>query len=272
MKNSVVETAMLQGTPAPEIVPFRSGDLTLQGLLWRPAGQGPFPAVLYNHGSGRSYEKEFAALGPVFAQWGYVCFAPYRRGVGLSADQGEYLGDRLTRALQEHGPHERSRLMVTLLETDHFDDQLAALAVLQGLPGVHRERIAVAGNSFGGIQTVLMAERGAGIRAAVDFAGAAITWAHSPFIRERMLTAVRNAQVPIYFIQAANDHDLSPSHELAAEMQRVGKPQKMTIFPPFGTTADEGHSFGYYGGAIWGPSVCTFLRETMEGGSHTSTV
>jgi dienelactone hydrolase len=137
---------------------------------------------------------------------------------------------------------------------------------------VHRERIAVAGNSFGGTQTVLMAERGAGIRAAVDFAGAAITWAHSPFIRERMLTAVRNAQVPIYFIQAANDHDLSPSHELAAAMQRVGKPQKMTIFPPFGTTADEGHSFGYYGGAIWGPSVCTFLRETMEGGSHTSTV
>lgn len=84
MKSSVIETAMLQGTPTPEIVSFRSGGLTLQGLLWRPAGQGPFPAVLYNHGSGRSYEKAFAALGPVFAQGGISALPPT---AGVSACQ-----------------------------------------------------------------------------------------------------------------------------------------------------------------------------------------
>jgi hypothetical protein len=91
-------------------------------------------------------------------------------------------------------------------------------------------------------------------------------------MRERLMAAVRNAQVPIYFIQAANDHDLSPSHLLAAEMQRVGKPHKMAIFPSFGATADEGHDFGYYGGAIWGPAVCAFLQERLAGGSDTSPV
>ena len=30
---------------------FRSGDLTLRGVLYKPNGKGPFPAVLYNHGS-----------------------------------------------------------------------------------------------------------------------------------------------------------------------------------------------------------------------------
>jgi dipeptidyl aminopeptidase/acylaminoacyl peptidase len=50
--------------------------------------------------------------------------------------------------------------MVTLLETDHFDDQLAALSALQDLPCVRPDALAVAGTSFGGIQTVLMAERG----------------------------------------------------------------------------------------------------------------
>ena len=254
---------VVKSAPSPEIVSFRSESLTLKGLLWTPEGKGPFPAVLYNHGSGRDYEKQFAALGPLFASRGFVLLAPYRRGHGLSADQWEYIGDLLDRALKEKGPEERLKLMVKLLD-DHLDDQLAALSYLKSLPFVDHERIAVAGNSFGGIQTVLMAERGAGVRAAVDFAGAALTWAGSPFIRERMQTAVRNAKVPIYFIQAENDQDLSPSRVLASEMQQLGKPHKVKIFLPFGKTAEDGHSFGYYGGEIWGPEVFAFLRETMR--------
>lgn len=254
---------VVKSAPSPEIVSFRSESLTLKGLLWTPEGKGPFPAVLYNHGSGRDYEKQFAALGPLFASRGFVLLAPYRRGHGLSADQWEYIGDLLDRALKEKGPEERLKLMVKLLD-DHLDDQLAALSYLKSLPFVDHERIAVAGNSFGGIQTVLMAERGAGVRAAVDFAGAALTWAGSPFMRERMQTAVRKAKVPIYFIQAENDQDLSPSRVLAAEMQQLGKPHKIKIFPPFGKTAEDGHSFGYYGGEIWGPEVFAFLRETMR--------
>jgi carboxymethylenebutenolidase len=35
----------------PEVVSFRSGAITLQGTLYKPEGKGPFPAVVYNHGS-----------------------------------------------------------------------------------------------------------------------------------------------------------------------------------------------------------------------------
>jgi hypothetical protein len=35
----------------PEIVHFENQALTLGGELYRPPGNGPFPAVLYNHGS-----------------------------------------------------------------------------------------------------------------------------------------------------------------------------------------------------------------------------
>ncbi len=267
----VFAAEMVEPGSSPEIVSFRSENLTLKGLLWRPEGKGPFPAVLFNHGSGRDYEKQFAALGPLFASRGYVFLAPYRRGQGLSADQGEYIGDILDRILKEKGPEEQAMMMVKLLETDHLNDQLSALSYLKGLPFVDRKRIAVAGNSFGGIQSVLMAERDAGIRAAVDFAGAAQTWAGNHFIRERMLAAVRNAKVPIYFIQAENDQDLSPSRVLAAEMQQVGKPHKIKIFPPFGKTAEDGHSFGYFGGEIWGLEVFAFLRETMNGAPASRT-
>lgn len=35
----------------PEVVSFPSGDKMLHGLLYKPAGSGPFRTVLYNHGS-----------------------------------------------------------------------------------------------------------------------------------------------------------------------------------------------------------------------------
>jgi hypothetical protein len=35
----------------PDTVVVRSGSLSLRGVLWTPAGKGPFPAVLFNHGS-----------------------------------------------------------------------------------------------------------------------------------------------------------------------------------------------------------------------------
>ncbi len=65
---------------------FLSGDLTLHGVVYKPEGEGPFPAVLYNHGSdaGMLSKKAFDALGPVFAKRGWVFFGPNRRGQGLS--------------------------------------------------------------------------------------------------------------------------------------------------------------------------------------------
>lgn len=35
----------------PEQVVFPSNRLQLQGFLWKPTGTGPFPAILWNHGS-----------------------------------------------------------------------------------------------------------------------------------------------------------------------------------------------------------------------------
>ena len=38
----------------PDTVEVHSGTLTLHALVWRPQGAGPFPAVLFNHGSGHA--------------------------------------------------------------------------------------------------------------------------------------------------------------------------------------------------------------------------
>ena len=75
---------------APELVSFPSAGLTLQGWLWKPAGTGPFPAMLYNHGS-EKLPGSFPTLGEFWTGKGYVFFVPHRPGHGRSP--GEYIVD-----------------------------------------------------------------------------------------------------------------------------------------------------------------------------------
>jgi carboxymethylenebutenolidase len=248
--------------PAAESVSFPSGSLILHGSLYKPEGTGPFPAVVYNHGSapGMLSNDAFEALGPVFASRGWVFFGPYRRGQGLSASAGPFIGDQIDAARKKGGIRAAAATMVRLLETDHLDDQLAALAWLRTQPFVRPNRIAVAGNSFGGVEAVLGAER-ASYCAAVDSAGGAQSWTAAPELRARMMQAVRSSRAPIFFFQAANDYDLSPSRTLAAAMKDAGKVFEMKIYPAYGKSASDGHTFGYFGGAVWADDVFRFLNE-----------
>jgi dipeptidyl aminopeptidase/acylaminoacyl peptidase len=81
---------------------------------------------------------------------------------------------------------------------------MAALAWLRTQTYVDPKRIAVAGNSFGGVEVVLGAER-ADYCAAADSAGGAQGWRQAPELQKVMTRAVRNARAPVFFFQAAND-------------------------------------------------------------------
>ncbi len=243
-----------------DIVEFPSGDLTLHGVLYKPEGTGPFSAVIYNHGSapGMLSSQAFEALGPVFASHGWVFFGPYRRGQGLSASAGSFIGDQIAAAMKSGGIAAGAATMVRLLETDHLNDQLAALAWLRHQVFVRSDRIAVAGNSFGGIETVLGAERGS-YCAAVDSAGGAQSWAQAPELRSLMTRAVRNSRTPIFFFQASNDYDLSPSRTLSEAMKDAGRTYEVKIYPAYGSSTQDGHTFGYFGSSVWADDVFRFL-------------
>jgi len=222
---------------AEDVVTFPSGELTLHGALYKPEGSGPFPALLYNHGSapGMLSKEAFDGLGPVFTKKGWIFFGPYRRGQGLSASAGKYIGDEIAAATKAGGVSSGAATMVRLLETDHLNDQLAALAWLRTQKFVKADRIAVAGNSFGGIEAVLGAER-ASYCAAIDSAGGAQSWAQAPELQSLMMHSVRNSRAPIFFFQAENDYDLSPSRVLSAAMKDAGKEFELKIYPPLART------------------------------------
>ncbi len=244
------------GAAEPQLVSFRSGDLELRGFIFKPEGNGPFPAVLYNHGSEKLPGSK-PGIGNFFASHGYVMFVPHRRGQGRSP--GGYIMDELRGAGTLRGQ------MLVRLNDQHQQDVLAALAFLKNLPYVDAGNIVVTGCSFGGIQTLLTAEKDVGLRAAIPFAAAAMTWRESSEMQERLLAAVRRATVPIFLIQAENDYDLSPTRELSREMERSGKAYRAKIFPPYGESQSDGHGgFCGRGVDVWGNDVLEFIASNLR--------
>jgi len=257
----------------PDTVVVPSGKLHLKAFLWKPAGAGPFPAVLFCHGSGGAdadhtaglpITKAAEKLALLFLKHDYAFLYLFRRGHGLSADQGAFIQDLLQREETAKGREARQHLQFMLATSDHLDDVMAGLKFLETTPGVDPNRLAIVGHSFGGQLTLLAAERDNTIRAVVTVSAAAGSWGRSPELRERLLTAVDKSTAPIMLVQAANDYSTAPSYALAAELGRLHKPHLLKIYPSVGQTSEEGHNVLYLAMPQWEDDVFKFLDEHVK--------
>jgi dipeptidyl aminopeptidase/acylaminoacyl peptidase len=143
-------------------------------------------------------------------------------------------------------------------------DVVDAVGWLPKRPEVDRGRMVMTGVSYGGIQTLLTAEKGLGLRAFIAFAPAAMSW-NNEALQQRLMTAIRNVVAPIYLAQAQNDYSLGPSEVLGPVIRAKGGLNDAKVYPAFGTTPKEGHSgFAVRGGApIWSPDVFAFLDRVL---------
>jgi len=262
-----------QASFAPETIVVPTGKLRLKAFLWKPTGPGPFPAVLFCHGSGGADADHTAGLpiteaaeklAPLFLKHGYAFLYLFRRGQGLSADQGPFMQDMLQREESAKGKESRQHLQFVLATTDHLEDVIAGFAVLKATPGIDPRRVAIMGHSFGGQLTLLAAERDNTIRAAVTVSAAAGSWQRSAELRERLLRAVDKSTAPIMLIQAANDYSTAPSYALSDELKRLHKPHLLKIYPPVGKTSDDGHNVLYLAIPQWEHDVFEFLDEHVK--------
>jgi alpha/beta superfamily hydrolase len=107
-------------------VSFRSGELTLEGLLANPGGGAPAAVVCHPHPmyGGSMYNNVVEAILAAMWRAGYATLRFNFRGVGGS--EGEHDG----------GPGE-------------VDDALAAMSFILAQPGVRKEGAAMTGYSFG---------------------------------------------------------------------------------------------------------------------------
>jgi esterase/lipase len=106
-------------------VEFKVGEDTLRGTLFIPDGKGPFPAVIFFHGSGSNGAK-FYEVGEKFPEKGIMAFAFNFRGCGES--DGDFKEQTYGNALDD------AQTAYEFLLTQNVDPS----------------RIGVVGGSFGG--------------------------------------------------------------------------------------------------------------------------
>jgi len=258
--------AQLAPNQAPgELVSFQSGELTLKGYLYKPKGAGPFPAIIWNHGS----EKEPGSqpeLAAFYTSKGFVFFLPHRHGQGLSP--GEYIGDINKRIVAAANNEELAWPEMVKLHSVYNRDVAAAVGWLKSQPFVDRNRLVMSGVSYGGIQTLISAETIPGVCGFISFAPAAMSW-RMIALRERLLAAIRNAKAPIFLLQAENDYSTGPSEVLGPAIRKNGPPNQAKLYPAFG--AEDDHPKGHYafatwniGTDIWSPDVMNFIGAVLD--------
>jgi dienelactone hydrolase len=259
------------GQPAPAVsadfvterVELSSKGYRLEGCIVRPNQTGRLAAIIYNHGS----EKNPPPCGPAeltstYVGAGMIFFAVQRRGHGAS--EGPYIRD-LQEQINLRVPvgAERGRDTV-LLHEDYNADVTMAVRYLLSRADVDPNRVVMTGVSFGGIQSLLSAEKGLGLRGFIVFAPGAQSWPN-PFLRERLTRATRNARAPIFLAQAQNDFSTGPIQLLGPIVEAKGPPSRAVLYPTFGKTQQEGHGgFAKRGISVWRNDVFTFLTAVLR--------
>ena len=259
--------------PGPDTLALRSGAFHLTGLLWRPQGAGPHAAVLFAHGSGHASgvgpagpdHRHPERMGPLFARHGLhlpICAA--RRDGPLGRRRRSERRSPLDREQRDHGEEARNWVQVRLLEDGELDDLLTGLRTLRRQPQVDPGRVAIVGVSFGASLALMAAERDSTLRATVAFSPAGYSWKRSPELRALLLGAVDHMAASAFFIHAANDYSTEPGQALAAEMEKLGKPHRVKIYPAIGLSPEDGHDFVDLGITAWERDVFGFLDQSLK--------
>jgi dienelactone hydrolase len=248
-------------------IPAANGRYSVAATILRPQGDGPFGAVILNHGtpgsaSGRARESSelLMSSAAVFARRGYVVVMPLRRGFGATG--GEFAEDPGTCANPDYRKGEQNA----------SDDVMAAYEYARSLPYVDGKRMILAGQSAGGIVSMYTAgtRNPEGLIAVLAFAAGrggnpdfrpGVPCAIEPIAR--LLESVgKNVKVPVLLHYAENDQyfNASTSRLWYERFTASGAKAEYVLQPPFGR---DGHYIfsEVLGVRYWLPAVEHFLAK-----------
>ncbi len=192
-----------------ENVTYRAGKETVRAVVCRPAGQGPFPAVVVVHGDFglTRWVKEQAQR---LASKGYVALAIdlYRGAVAKDLEEAHIL---------ERG------LDLGRVQTD----LKAALDYLQTRPEVRKDRLGILGWDMGGGHALDGAMRDGRLKATVVCYGRLTTDA-------KLLAGL---QGPVLGLFAGKDEGIPPEtiQRFQTAMKKAGKRVAVHVYPDVGT-------------------------------------
>jgi carboxymethylenebutenolidase len=192
-------------------VSYKSGDETVQAMLYTPPGKGPFPAiiVIHEYWGLNDWVKDQASK---LADQGYEALAIdlYRGKIATTPD----MGHELMRGL----PEDRAKR-----------DLHAAFEFLASQPNVRKDRIGAIGWCMGGGYSLDAALQEPALAADV------INYGHLATDPE----ALKKINAPILGLFGGQDRGITPDdvHKFEQTLKKLGKRVEIKIYP------DAGHAF-----------------------------
>jgi dienelactone hydrolase len=246
-------------------IPVAGGHYSLALTILRPRGEGPFGAIILNHGVGEDARDRFLESPTLFIQAasafvsrGYAVVMPLRRGFGETG--GAFAEDAGECSSPHYGRGERAAAR----------DVLAAYEFARKLPYVDPGQMILAGQSAGGVASLYAAaQQPAGLVAVLAFAagrGGNPRHPGIPCAAEALATLFQDlgssVRVPVLMYYAENDLYFGPaaSRSWFQRLQAGGVEAEYVLQPPFG---ENGHFlFGDMKGVeLWLPTVERFLER-----------
>ena len=242
---------------------YQSDGRALQGFFVAPGGPGPFPGIVFHHGSGGLLPAAKPGIETLVAM-GYAVFVAIRRG--HNRNPGPFWESLVT---APWGSPEMGPQLVAALAGE-CDDAVAALEWLRAHPQVDPDRVAMIGSSYGGVMVMLAAGRRVPFRAGISFAGPSITWPDAPALQTVLLEAMEQMQIPLMLIQAGDDVHLTPTYVLGGELARLGRPHETHIYQTIGDRRGDGHGVFNKAVWLWAQDVERFLARWMSPAAPTT--
>lgn len=178
---------------------YRDGSFEMSGILRKPQGKGPFPAVLISHGLGGAAQSFGMAKAREMMPWGMVCIAPDYTHNARAAGEQRAKG---LRDLSHFGA-----------STENLRRAKTCVALLQQMPEVDATRIAAYGHSMGGFVTIGLAAAEPGLLKACAITGSGVApQAGFPAPSEAAAAAIRT---PFLLLHGAQDTTVRPSQSEA---------------------------------------------------------
>ena len=247
-------------------IPVADGHYSLALTIFRPRGDGPFGAIVLNHGVGEGARDRFLESPTLFIQAasafvsrGYAVVMPLRRGFGETG--GEFAEDAGECGSPHYGRGERAAAR----------DVLAAYEFTRKLPYVDPERMILAGQSAGGVASLYAAaQQPKGLVAVLAFAagrgGNPALHPGIPCAAEALAALFQDlgtsVRVPVLMYYAENDLYFGPaaSRSWFQRLQGAGVEAEYVLQPPFGSNGHFVFADGK-GVELWLPTVERFLER-----------
>lgn len=201
---------------------YTDAQRSVTGILRKPVGDGPFPAVILQHGTGGNASGYAQARANEMLPWDLVC---------IGADLAHQNGAPTDLATWGHSPENHARTE-------------ACLAVLASLGYVDMNRVAMFGNSRGAFTAIGSASLlGARLRAIGVCAGGVLEDTDTSDASYPSLTEAAGITTPRLIFHGSNDPLVPPANSLRLQnlLIALGVPNQRILHPTTGTAAHNLH-------------------------------